>query len=364
MASAAWAARVPARGRIRVDRGLTEIGGSCGYFRLTICTVWSSRYVRRDMYNAALNSLNPASDQRIAAAGWTVVRHLTAQDALFPSAGSPDKTLGVDPTRRVFFGFVAQNNAAPGTYVAAIRGTDGLVEWIIDAEFLAIPHPRHPGAMVEQGFWNIYQTMSLADPATGLTTHQNAGEGLEELVGTTGSVVVTGHSLGSALATYLAEDLSERLSARVSACLFASPRTGNSVWADLFNANVADYRLFNYVLDIVTHVPPLGFATVPGVTVIQPSTAKAGVRLDLLCDHHVICYCAMIDYAQTMATPTTVADVACKACILPAASGVPEAAKAMAIVINGFDVADERAVVMLKALHIVNTMSASSGPPS
>jgi triacylglycerol lipase len=310
-----------------------------------------------DMYSVAIGSLRPTADPRIAMAGWTVVGYLTAQDAVFPDTGALDRTLRVDPIKRVFFGFLARNNVDQNSYVAAIRGTDGLVEWVIDAEFLAIPHPRHPGATVEQGFWNIYQTMSLADPATGLTTHQNAGEGIEELVGS-GTIVVAGHSLGSALATYLAEDLSERLPKKVSACLFASPRTGNSMWTTLFDSNVGDYRLFNYVLDIVTHVPLLNFSFLPKLTVIQPATAQTGIRLDLLCNHHVICYCAMID--DGIVRPTTSADASCEACILLPPAGMPETAKALAVIINEFGLADEKAVVMLKALHTVNNIAAAA----
>ena len=197
--------------------------------------------------------------------------------------------------------------------------------------------------------------MSLADPATGLTTHQNAAEGVAALVGT-GSVVVTGHSLGSALATYFTDDLAERLGSSVSACFFASPRTGDSPWASLFAANVREYRLFNYILDIVTHVPTLGYATLSNATVIQPSTAQAGIRLDVLCDHHVICYCAMIDYTDTMAAPTTAQDASCKSCILPPPSAMSDSAKALATIINEFGVGDERALVMLKALHAVGTV--------
>ena len=209
-----------------------------------------------DMYGAAVGSLNPPADQRVEAAGWSIVGYLTAQDALIPSKGAPLRTLQVDPRHRVFFGFLARNKTDPNSYAVAIRGTQGLVEWVIDAEFMLIPHPRHAGAQVEQGFWNIYQTMSLADPISGITTHQNAAEGVEEVVGT-GKVIVTGHSLGSALATYFTEDLAERLGPKVSACLFASPRTGDSTWVNIFNTNVKDYRLFNYILDIVTHVPTI-----------------------------------------------------------------------------------------------------------
>jgi hypothetical protein len=35
--------------------------------------------------------------------------------------------------------------------------------------------------------------------------------------------------------------------------------------------------------------------------IILPLAAQAEVRFDVVCDHNVICYCAMIDYADTKA---------------------------------------------------------------
>jgi triacylglycerol lipase len=309
-----------------------------------------------DMYDVAPGTLNPPADPRIAAAGWNVVGYLTAQDALIPAKGASNRKLGVDHGKRVFYGYVAQNIAAPTSYVAVVRGTAGMIEWVIDAEFVPIPHPRYPGARVEQGFWSIYQTMSLADPSTGTTTFQNAAEGIEKQVGT-GSIVVTGHSLGSALATYLVEDVAERLASTTSACLFASPRTGDSVWADIFDKNVTQYDLFNYILDLVPHVPTgIGYKTLSKATILQPSAAQAGVKLDLLCDHHLICYCAMLDFIQASAATLTPRDMACHACILGPASSVPEAAKALATLINEFGIGTEKAIIMLKALHLANTV--------
>jgi len=315
-----------------------------------------------DMYSARPGSLSPAADPRIAAAGWTIVAYLTAQDAVFPSAGDVDRTLSIDNSKRVFYGFVARDNGAPTSHVAVVRGTDGMVEWIIDAEFVPIPHPRHLNVRVEQGFWGIYQTMSLADPVSGARTYQNAAEGIAALVGA-GTVAVTGHSLGSALATYLADDLAERIGAQASACLFASPRTGDTAWATLFDSEVRSYRLYNYILDLVTHVPSLGYATLPQAIVIQPDSAEAGIRLDIFCNHHVICYCAMIDYAKTMAAQTTVQDASCKACILGPAAAVPNEARGLATAVNAFGIADARALVVLKALHPQARVSLALPPP-
>jgi triacylglycerol lipase len=262
-----------------------------------------------DMYSVAPGTLNSPADARIAAAGWKVVGYLAA---LIPAKRASDRKLGIDHGKRVFYGFVAQSQTIPTSYVAVIRGTDGIIEWIIDAEFVPIPHPRLPNARVEQGFWGINQTMSLADPTSGVTTFQNAAEGVENLVGN-GAIVVMGHSLGSALATYFVEDVAERLGPRATACLFASPRTGDSTWAAIFDQNVKQYSLFNYVLDLVPYLPTgIGYSTLPNATIIQPATAQAGVRLDLLCDHHVICYCYMLDFAQASAAPLTPQDAGCK----------------------------------------------------
>jgi hypothetical protein len=303
-----------------------------------------------DMY--VIGSIVPKAEPRIDAGGWNVVGLLTAQDVLIPASNAPQQ-LTVDPTRRVFFGFLAQSKTDPTSFAAVVRGTEGIVEWLIDAEFPLIPHPRHANVHVEQGFWNIYQTMSLADPASGLTTFQNAAEGIAKAVGT-GTVTVTGHSLGSALATYLTDDLAERLGRQVSATLFASPRTGDAAWATLFASTVTTYHLYNYILDLVTHVPSLGYATLPNATVLQPSTAQADIRLDLLCNHHVICYCAMIDFAAEQAAPTTVQDASCVACISP--PPMSEAARGLAAVINQFGVGSEKAVAMLKAFHAINAV--------
>jgi triacylglycerol lipase len=307
-----------------------------------------------DMYDAAPGTLAPPADSRIAAAGWKVVAYVTAQDVIIPPKASPDQTLHINHTNRVFYGYVAQSAADPTSYLAAIRGTQGIIEWLIDADFIPIPHPRYPNARVEQGFWSIYQTMSLADLA-GVTTSQNVAEGIEKLVGG-GRIMVVGHSLGSALATYFVEDVAER-APKATACLFASPRTGDRVWTTIFDKNVEDYSLFNYIIDVVPHVPSgIGYSTLSKAEVIQPSQADAGVRLDLLCDHHVICYCAMLDFQQTSAAPPSAQDTACRACILGPASTMPEEAKALAVLINAFGMGSEKARLLLKGMHQANAV--------
>jgi len=101
-----------------------------------------------DMYDAAIRSLNPPADPGITASGWSIVGYLTAQDVLIPAKNAPRQELSVNGAKRVFFGFLARNDADPTSYVAVVRGTEGIVEWVIDAEFLLIPHPRHANAVI------------------------------------------------------------------------------------------------------------------------------------------------------------------------------------------------------------------------
>ena len=198
-----------------------------------------------------------------------------------------------------------------------IRGTDGFVEWVEDAEFKPIPYTPmiplpagHDNLEVEQGFWALYRSLSLITPA-GAVIGPLAPAITAHATGTAGTVTVIGHSLGSALATYLTFDLARgSLGRRVTACIFASPHPGNHAFAALFDQTVADYNLYNYALDIVPRVPlGLGYARLPRRTAITPASAEANIRFDIGCNHHVVCYCAMLDYAGTMIATNPVPDV-------------------------------------------------------
>jgi hypothetical protein len=279
-----------------------------------------------DMYRAQPASLTPAAAGM--PAGWAVVAYITGQDSILRK-GPLQRSMTT-----VCYGYVAKN--AGGQLVVAVRGTDGFVEWVEDGEFfpfayaptLPLPVPSSP-VTVEQGFWDLYASMRLIGP-TGAALGALA-PAIVALAGGAGPVTVVGHSLGSALATYLTLDLARgALGNRVSACLFASPHTGNSAFVTMFDRTVAYYRLFNYILDIVPRVP-LGpdYAPLPQRTVLQPATAEAVIRMDIGCNHHVICYCAMLDYEGTISatTPMPAEEQDSAACILGPEIGRPSIAK-------------------------------------
>lgn len=267
----------------------------------------------------------------------------------------------------VFYGFLGRNFADPNLFVAAIRGTSGLAEWVIDAEFLPIPNPREPGTKVEQGFWDIYESMDLIN-LDGSLINDDAAKGIAGIAGSTGRVVIAGHSLGSALGTYLGLETAKLLGPRLSACMFASPRTGDAAWAALYDATVSDYRLFNYVLDVVPYVPfdiPPGvqYSTLSKATVIQPSAAQAEIRLDLACNHHVICYCAMLDYELTKQTLLLPKDQPLWGCVLgPRVMGVnAEVAQALAVLVGHLGIAKQIVDLLRDAHTLVKRNQARQG---
>ncbi len=249
-------------------------------------------------------SITPHDEPRIAAAGWDVVGHFLAFDSVLPDPSS--LAAGVPNTMQfgqiVFYGFLARNHADPTRYAAAIRGTSGFAEWVIDADFLPLALPAPAGATVEKGFWSIYASMTLVG-LDGAQIGAGAADGIASVVGEA-TVTVCGHSLGAALATYLSFDVAKLMGARASACLFASPSTGDLAWTAAYAAAVTDYRLTNYLLDIVPYVPfdappAFQYSTLPGAKILLPSTAQADVKFDIRCNHNLICYCAMLDWADT-----------------------------------------------------------------
>ncbi|MBB3178424.1 lipase family protein [Variovorax sp. Sphag1AA] len=262
-----------------------------------------------DMHTAFPSAIAPPVDGRLSA-DWSVLGYLTALDAVFRPRQS------MVEGSEVCYGVLARSLANPSQHVVAIRGTQGITEWIEDAQFVSINHPGGHGR-VEGGFWNIYASMKFkVDAKDGGVP---AKEGIAKAVGPAGTITVAGHSLGSALATYLALDLADAdlLGARTSATLFASPHPGDSTFVNAFDAALSGrYVLYNYFLDAVPRVPfGPDYAHLPDVTDLRPSDAEARIRFELACNHHIVCYCAMLDFAETAETPKIAIDQSCVSCI-------------------------------------------------
>jgi hypothetical protein len=242
--------------------------------------------IAEDMY-ADPQVLEPQADPRLASNGWALRGYLTGCDALLRARTA--LSLG---EQRVFYGFLAESTLNPGVFACVVRGTDGLIEWLEDAEFALMAHPV--SGRVEAGFWGIYATMHYRAPG---------GEDVPLLQGLVcaigaGDVTVIGHSLGAALATYLTYDLAapKLLGHQVAGRFFASPRPGDDVFAKIVADQVSDQAAYAYEFDVVPRVP-FGFGFAPLASVKEFAASAIGVRIKVnpFCSHHALSYCAILD---------------------------------------------------------------------
>lgn len=186
----------------------------------------------------------------------------------------------------VSFGFVVQD--AAGNAVVAIRGTEGILEWVQDARFLAVQCPILPGAgNTEDGFTAVYESLRVTqDPAA--TRLVDALPTLAYPKPVT-SMTICGHSLGGAIATLLALDVAANTKfTQLTAYTYASPRTGDASFVDTYNQVVPNTFRFANRFDIVPQLPPPPlYDHVVGLYDLNPMLK---VKFDILCQHHLTTY--------------------------------------------------------------------------
>lgn len=206
---------------------------------------------------------------------------------------SNDLATDISPQRPTLEGYktigiIAQNAAAATDIVIAVRGTEGIWEWLQDAKFLPRPFPNVPGSgLTEDGFTDMYLSFSLQPKGTGTFMKD-----VQALLPANASVTIAGHSLGSSLATLLALDMAVNTKFGVTLYTHASPRVGDLSFHNLFNHVVENaYRIANR-LDIVPKTPPplMYFHVGDESELIPPGTMK----FDILCEHHMTTYFNML----------------------------------------------------------------------
>jgi len=217
----------------------------------------------------------------ITAAGYTYLATLWASEL----ATDVDPHVG----EIVSFGFLALSPTKE--LVASIRGTDTIWEWIHDASFLMVPSPISGiTGLTEDGFTAMYRSLRTAQAAgstsaiAAIKAHLTAGDAT--------IVTVCGHSLGGALATLLTVDVAVNTSCKSpTGYTYASPRTGDHLFAAAFNASVpTNFRIVNRQ-DLVPQLPPilpLPYEQVNTKYELNPPFKK--IQQNLLCMHHLTTY--------------------------------------------------------------------------
>lgn len=207
-----------------------------------------------------------------------------------------DLATDMNPARgndQVSIGFVCQANVT-GEVVIVIRGTEGIDEWIHDAEFLQVPCPFLAGAgHTEDGFTAMYNSLRT-DVAVGSPSVTNALARLPFKQPVT-SLTICGHSLGGALVTLLALDVAANTKFNnPSVYSYASPRTGDPLFAGTYNQVVKNsFRIANRV-DLVPKLPfPPAYEHVLApieLNPIQLFPPKVLVNLTIPCAHSLDTY--------------------------------------------------------------------------
>jgi len=193
---------------------------------------------------------------------------------------------------RVSVGLIFQ---AAGDVVIAIRGTEGIQEWVHDAEFLLVTCPFLAGAgHTEDGFTAVYMSMTTSlDPMCPRVTQALPGLKFPRPVT---SVTICGHSLGGALATLLALDVAANTPFKNPAVYtYASPRTGGPQFVATYNQVVPNTNRIAGRLDLVPKLPlpplydhVLGLYEVNSIQLGIPP--KILIKPDLACLHILTSY--------------------------------------------------------------------------
>jgi hypothetical protein len=210
-----------------------------------------------------------------------------------------DLATDMNPQRgndRVSMGLILQATAT-GDAVIAIRGTEGIYEWIHDAQFLLVPCPFLASAgSTEDGFTAMYKSLNV-QLATGPASVTSAlAQSALRFSQPVRSLTICGHSLGGALVTLLALDVAANTSFRSPTVYsYASPRTGDPAFACMYNHVVPNtFRIANRV-DLVPNLPlPPLYEHVQGVYELNP--VKLGipprvlVKFTVPCEHILTTY--------------------------------------------------------------------------
>jgi len=245
-----------------------------------------------------------------------------------------------------FYGIMARNRVYRHEYIVAIRGTKTLMEWADDAFALLTPFKPVPGAgRVAKGFDQIYSSLQVVKrrgvptippptpaavapaPVASLQAvpHERMSgtfaEQLEQLADSlesdesrqgfaTGKIarpprgmIVTGHSLGSALATlFVIENKDRKKFDITTSCTFASPRVGDAEFVRRFDEfPITSWRIVN-TQDLVPRIPfhiPLFFPYEHVNTEYDFSSAGV-VKWNPVCWHSMKTYLHWLDPASEL----------------------------------------------------------------
>jgi len=236
-------------------------------------------------YSISPNDLADSAGKTIAAGAstYTVVSTIYAYDL----------ATDINPGRgntQVSIGLICQANGTSDIAIA-IRGTEGIEEWLQDAAFLLIPCPILPGSgHTEDGFTDMYNTLRIGLPDNSPSVVNALGT--LPFAPAAATVTICGHSLGGALATLLALDVAANSNFKTpTVYTYGSPRTGDPGFVSTYNQLVKNtFRVANR-MDLVPKLPlPPIYEHVLGLFEVNPLQLlpfppRSLVKPTIACEH-------------------------------------------------------------------------------
>ena len=216
-----------------------------------------------------------------------------------------DLKTDMNPARgniQVSIGLILQA-VGSGDVVIAIRGTEGILEWIADAEFLLKNCPFLAGAgQTEDGFTDMYSSLCTGSAANSPSVVNSLST--LPFPQPASSLTICGHSLGGALATLLALDVAANTTFKTPTVFtYASPRTGDPTFAGKYNQVVPNtFRIVNRT-DLVPRLPfPPLYEHVDAVFELNPVQfvpfpPRLLVKLTVPCAHALNTYLFLLTIA-------------------------------------------------------------------
>lgn len=179
--------------------------------------------------------------------------------------------------------------AGTGEGVISIRGTEGISEWVEDAKFdtkrcFFLPEAGE----TEDGFTDVYRSFEVGSVGSKQPVTSSLATVFDSRA--VKSLTICGHSLGGALATLQGLDVAANTNFKdPTVYTYASPRTGTTQFADVYNAKVPNtFRIANKV-DLVPKLPLFppyehvqGEFKLSGVQVFPPAVL---VEPNVVCEH-------------------------------------------------------------------------------
>ena len=229
-----------------------------------------------------------------------------------------------------FYGIIAHSPSNPGTFVVAIRGTEGILEWIEDAFFVKQSFSQGFGE-VASGFDQIYNTLTViprltptgvvgstrdlapstlsgtfaeqVQEAAAMALPHLRSRGIEAGSPSTVQYIAAGHSLGAALATLYAAEHGAKAQAQDPAvaqttvrrlCTFASPRVGDGHFVSAFDGLGMDSWHIVNTRDAVPKLPFtwMGFGD---VATLYAFDSDSFAQHNVGCRHHMRTYLHWLD---------------------------------------------------------------------